>query len=179
MLNVMQLALGRRADYAIRATLDLARHHEGPRRKAREISEWTDVPASFLAQILAQLVRAGLVTSEAGPHGGYALTRPPAAISLLDVIHAVEGDPSPKECVLRGGPCRRDEVCAVHVPWFRAQQAMLAQLSSASFATIAAMDAELEAGTFVLPDDVAPPAEADRDKADPLRTSANGAAASN
>lgn len=151
----MELTLGRRADYAIRATLDLARHHGERRRKAREISEWTGVPASFLAQILAQLVRAGLVTSEAGPRGGYALARPPAAISMLDVIEAVDSAAEPRDCVLRSGPCRRDGVCAVHVPWSRAQQAMAGHLGATSFAALAAMDAELEAGTFVVPADVA------------------------
>ena len=147
------MSLGRRADYAIRATLDLARH-QGQRRKAREIQDWTGVPASFLAQILARLVRAGIVDSTAGRHGGYALARPAAAISMLDVIHAVDGDPTSGQCVLRGGTCRRDGVCAVHVPWSRAQQAMLLQLASTSFEALAAMDAEIEAGTFSMPPDV-------------------------
>jgi Rrf2 family transcriptional regulator, iron-sulfur cluster assembly transcription factor len=155
MVNVMELTLGRRADYAVRAVLDLARHHGEARRKAREIGEWTGVPASYLAQILAQLVRAGIVGSVAGPRGGYALVRSPASVSLLDVIGAVDAEPTTSECVLRGGPCQRDGVCAVHVPWARAKQAMLDQLAATSFAALAATDAELEEGTFVLPPDVA------------------------
>lgn len=149
----MDLTLGRRADYAIRATLDLARHHdETGRRKSREIGEEMSIPATYLPQILAQLVRAGLVTSEAGPHGGYALAASPEQITLLDVVLATEGDPASKICVLRGGPCRWDDVCAVHVPWARAQQALLAQLAETTFAEVAEIDAALDAGTFEVPD---------------------------
>lgn len=147
------MSLGRRADYAIRATLDLARH-QGQRRKAREVQDWTGVPGSFLAQILARLVRAGIVDSTAGRHGGYALARSAAAISLLDVIRAVDGDVASDECVLRGGPCRRDGVCAVHVPWSRAQEAMKLQLAATSFQSLASIDAEIEAGTFSMPPDI-------------------------
>jgi Rrf2 family transcriptional regulator, iron-sulfur cluster assembly transcription factor len=149
----MELSLGRRADYAIRATLDLARH-PGERRKSRQIGETMSVPASYLPQILAELVRAGLVTSVAGPQGGYELARPVAEISLLDVVRATEGDVASTQCVLRGGPCRWEGVCAVHVPWSRAQQALIDQLAATSFREVAAIDAELEAGTFAVPDDL-------------------------
>jgi Rrf2 family transcriptional regulator, iron-sulfur cluster assembly transcription factor len=149
----MELSLGRRADYAVRATLDLARH-PGERRKARQIGEAMAVPTSYLPQILAELVRAGLVASVAGPHGGYELARPVDRISLLDVVRATEGEVASTRCVLRGGPCRWEGVCAVHVPWSRAQQALLDQLAATTFAEVAALDAELEAGTFRVPDDL-------------------------
>jgi Rrf2 family transcriptional regulator, iron-sulfur cluster assembly transcription factor len=149
----MELSLGRRADYAIRATLDLARH-PGERRKARHIGETMSVPTSYLPQILAELVRAGLVVSVAGPRGGYELARPAGGISLLDVVRATEGEVASTQCVLRGGPCRWEGVCAVHVPWSRAQQALLDQLAATTFAEVAAIDAELEAGTFAVPDDL-------------------------
>lgn len=150
----MDLTLGRRADYAIRAVLDLARHHgSNGRRKAREIGDEMSIPANYLPQILAQLARAELVTSVAGPRGGYALARPPGEISLFDVVMAVEGDPASTVCVLRGGPCRWEDFCAVHVPWSRAQQALLGELRGTSFADVAAIDAALEAGTYEPPTD--------------------------
>jgi Rrf2 family transcriptional regulator, iron-sulfur cluster assembly transcription factor len=150
----VELSLGRKADYAIRATVFLARRDGGRRFKVREIAEEMEVPASYLPQIMAELVRSAIVSSEAGPRGGYSLARQPAAISLLDVIEAVEGYPASQVCVIRGGPCRWDEVCAIHVPWSRAQGAMVEQLRATSFAAITAHDAELEAGTFVLPPDL-------------------------
>jgi Rrf2 family protein len=146
----MELSLGRRADYALRAALDLARHADD-RRKSREIGDEMDIPMTYLPQIMAQLVRSGLVDSVAGPHGGYVLARPAVAISLLEVIEAVEGDPVSKECVLRGGPCRWDEICAIHVPWSRAQQAMLERLGTTSLADVAAIDKALLDGSYEVP----------------------------
>jgi Rrf2 family protein len=129
----VELTLGRRADYAIRATLDLAAH-VGARRKAREIGDATGVPASYLPQILAALVRHEIASSVAGPRGGYGLARPAAEISLLDVVVAVDGEGNGKDCVLRGGACSLDDRCAVHDSWTRAQQALLDHLGSTTFA---------------------------------------------
>jgi Rrf2 family transcriptional regulator, iron-sulfur cluster assembly transcription factor len=133
------MSLGRRADYAIRATLDLA-GSPGVLRKSREIGEAMHIPVSFLPQILAQLVREGIVTSTAGPRGGYGLLRDPADLTLLDVVTAVEGAHEDADCVLRGGPCRWDDCCAVHVPWSRAKQAMLDELAATSFASLLESD---------------------------------------
>jgi Rrf2 family protein len=149
-MRPVELSLGRRADYAVRATLDLA-HHPGALRKAREIGEAMAVPTSFLPQILAQLVHAGLATSTAGPRGGYGLARPAAEVSLLDVVTAVDGDVSATECVLRGGPCRWEDMCAVHLPWAQAQRAMTAELAATSFARLVELDAALARGELDLP----------------------------
>lgn len=139
----MELSLGRRADYAIRATLDLAEHHEGPRRKAREIGEAMAVPATYLPQILSVLVRSGIAVSVAGPHGGYGLARSPSEISILDVVTAVDGEVNGKRCVLRGGPCRWEDHCAVHEPWSRAQDALLDELASTTFDELVEEDRRL------------------------------------
>lgn len=148
----MRLELGRRADYAIRAAVDLAsRDRDGGRRKARTIAEEMAVPPSYLPQILAELVRAGLVTSVAGPDGGYDLARPASHITLLDVVRAVEGDVVSTSCVLRGGPCRWDDVCAVHVPWAEAQFALLDSLEGTTLADLVDIDAALRAGTYEVP----------------------------
>jgi Rrf2 family transcriptional regulator, iron-sulfur cluster assembly transcription factor len=148
----MRLELGRRSDYGIRAAIDLARHHAtGERRKARQIAGEMDIPATFVPQVLADLVRAGLAVSTAGPAGGYRLALPPDEVSLLAVIRAVEDDPTSRVCVLRGGPCRWDDCCAVHVLWFEAQQAMLCKLDGSTLADVVQFDAAIEAGTLVAP----------------------------
>lgn len=153
----MRLELGRRADYAVRAIVDLCRHHDGTTlRKARQIAHEMNIPRSYLPQTLAELVRAELVDSVAGPAGGYMLKRDPAEISLGEAIEAVDGDLQSAECVLRGGPCSWEGVCAVHVPWSRAQRALLAQIDSTTFAEIAEIDAALEAGTYRVPAELEP-----------------------
>jgi Rrf2 family transcriptional regulator, iron-sulfur cluster assembly transcription factor len=131
--DTVVLNLGRRADYAIRATLDLA-GHVGALRKAREIGDAMGIPASYLPQILAALVRHDIASSLAGPRGGYGLARPASEISLLDVVAAVDGATSGNGCVLRGGECQLDDRCAVHDSWTRAQQALLDHLGSTTFA---------------------------------------------
>ncbi len=148
----MRLELGRRADYAVRAVVDLARHHgDESRRKGREIAAEMDIPGSYIPQILAELVRVGIVESVAGPDGGE-----PTEISLLHVITAVEGEIGSSECVLRGGPCRWEGACAVHEPWWRAQQALRDELARTSFRDIAEIDAGIEAGTYEVPGGLQP-----------------------
>ena len=151
-LRVMRLELGRRADYAIRAAVDLASHHgDGERRKARAISDEMRIPVSYVPQILAELVRADLAVSVAGRAGGYALAREPEQITLLDVVRSVEGEVLSTSCVLRGGPCRWNDMCAVHVPWAQAQYALLDSLAETSLAELVAIDAALQAGTYEVP----------------------------
>ncbi len=154
----MRLELGRRADYAIRACVDLARHAKtGERRKARAIADEMDIPSSYVPQILADLVRANLAESVAGPDGGYVLHRDPDTVTLLDVLRAVDGAMPSTSCVLRGGPCRWEDMCAVHVPWARAQHALLDVLGATTLGSIVAIDAELDAGSYTLPSDIAAP----------------------
>lgn len=154
-LGVMRLELGRRADYAIRAAVDLATHHGGgDRRKAKVISEAMAIPASYVPQILAELVRAGIAVSVAGRDGGYVLARDPAEVTVLGVVRSVEGDVVSTACVLRGGPCRWDAVCAVHVPWARAQYALLDSLEDTSLADLVAIDAALQEGSYEIPSDL-------------------------
>ncbi len=149
----MELSLGKRADYTVRAMVDLANHHGDGRRKTAQIAAEMDIPGSYLPQLLAELVRAGLVCSVAGRKGGYVLTRPPEEISLLDAIEAADGPMVASVCVLRGGPCRWDGTCAIHDPWARAQEAFRQSLSATTFAEIAAIDAGLEERRTTGPND--------------------------
>jgi len=101
----MKLELGRRADYAVRAALDLARNFPaGSRRKAADVAIEMDIPFSYVTAILAELVRHNLVVSRPGRGGGYRLARDPEQIALLAVIRAVDGASVSTDCVLRGGP---------------------------------------------------------------------------
>ena len=101
----MRAVLGRKGDYSVRAVLDLASHTEQGRRKAREIATTMDIPERYLGQILANLVREGLLVAVAGPDGGYELAREPEEITLLEVVEASEGSIGLDECVLKGGLC--------------------------------------------------------------------------
>jgi Rrf2 family protein len=82
--------LSAKADYALRASVELAGSGDGP-MKADAIARAQDIPQRFLEQILLDLKHAGLVASQRGAEGGYWLARPAAEIPLADVIRAVEG----------------------------------------------------------------------------------------
>jgi Rrf2 family protein len=84
------LRLTTRTRYAIRALYDLA-FHAGQACQAKEIAERQKIPLKFLEQILQDLRRAKLVEARRGPHGGYALARPPGEITLAQVLRAVRG----------------------------------------------------------------------------------------
>ena len=79
-----------KADYAIRAAVELAASGEGP-IKGERIAQAQEIPSNFLENILADLRNAGIVASRRGADGGYWLARPAAEISLADVIRAVDG----------------------------------------------------------------------------------------
>ena len=140
----MQMTLGSKGDYSVRAVLDLARAHGRSRRKAREISHQMDIPPKYVPQVLGDLIRAGLVESVAGPEGGYSLARPPAEISLLDVVEAAEGPVRNTKCLMRGGPCHWDDACSVHAAWADAQEKMVTQLARTTFAQLARQDVAME-----------------------------------
>jgi Rrf2 family protein len=79
-----------KADYAVRAALELAAAEGGP-LKGERIAEAQDIPLKFLENILQELRHAGLVRSQRGPEGGYRLAKPADVIPLGAVIRAVDG----------------------------------------------------------------------------------------
>jgi Rrf2 family protein len=132
----MRLALTRRGDYAVRAALALAEAGEH-RLSAAAIADRMRIPTSFVAQVMADLSRTGVVVSARGRTGGYRLARPADEVSLLDVIQASEGDRR-RTCVLRGSPCDARGACAVHDTFVTGEAAVLDVLRQATLAGIVA-----------------------------------------
>jgi Rrf2 family protein len=79
-----------KADYAVRAAVDLAAATHLPVR-AEDVAERQGIPLSFLVKILHEMRLAGLITSQRGPEGGHQLARPAAEISVADILRAVDG----------------------------------------------------------------------------------------
>jgi Rrf2 family protein len=79
-----------KADYALRATIELAAAGEGP-VKGERIAQAQEIPVKFLENILGDLRQAGIVRSQRGTEGGYWLARPADEISVADVVRAVDG----------------------------------------------------------------------------------------
>jgi Rrf2 family protein len=79
-----------KVDYAVRAALELTAAGEGP-VKGDRIATAQKIPLKFLENILSELRRAGIVGSQRGADGGYWLAKPANAVSIADIIRAVEG----------------------------------------------------------------------------------------
>jgi Rrf2 family protein len=138
----LQVVLGSRGDYAVRAVLHLARHPGRQRR--RDISAAMDIPDNYLPQILAALVDGGIARSTVGRAGGYELARPPARISLREVVEVAEGPIRSDKCLLRSGPCYWAGKCALHDAWTAAGAALSDRLGATTFADLARTDWEIE-----------------------------------
>ena len=124
----MRFELTKRADYAVRSVLALARIPSGERRSVRQLADEQHIPARFLPQVMRDLVVAGIVEGTVGRTGGYRLARPSSEISLLDVIEASEGDGRRRDCVLRNAPCGLAGTCDVHEVFEAAQTDVLRRL---------------------------------------------------
>lgn len=134
----MRLEITRRSDLAIRALLALS---EGPARtKAAQLAERVGTSKGFLTQVMNPLVQRGWVRSDPGPTGGYAADFAPAEVSVLSVIEAIEGPVDTGRCVLEDRACAQAGVCALHRPWSRARDHLLADLGSQSLASLQASD---------------------------------------
>lgn len=95
------MKLSTRGEYGLRAMLYLAMQQDGDALlQASEISEAQDIPSHYLKQILSRLRAAGLVKSSRGPQGGHGLGRDPAAISVGEIIHVLEGPLTSVDAIL-------------------------------------------------------------------------------
>jgi Rrf2 family protein len=80
-----------KADYAVRAVVELAGSAQGSPRKVDEVAKAQGIPVSFLENILTQLRSSGIVRSQRGPEGGYWLAQPADEVNLAQIIRAVDG----------------------------------------------------------------------------------------
>lgn len=132
----MGLRLTSAGDYAIRSMMYIAARPNGSRVLRSEIAEAQSIPSSFMAKILRGLVRAGLLRSSRGIHGGFLLARPPEEINLLEVLEAVEGPLSLTDCVPDPAGCDFSETCPASTVWLQVQDEMASVLSGTTLQTL-------------------------------------------
>src|SRR6478735_1144167 len=85
------MRISAKADYAVRAVIELAAAPEGANLSARDIAAAQDIPQNFLENILAELRRAGIVHTHRGPGGGSSLARPADTITVGEILLAIAG----------------------------------------------------------------------------------------
>ena len=125
------MILSRACNYGLQAVLHLARH-DGRPLLCKEISQALNIPQHFLAKILQDLSRRGLLQSFKGRGGGFKLARSADEIKLLDVVETIEGTELDAECVLGLSECSDEEACPVHHQWKQIKAQILNMLSEKS-----------------------------------------------
>ena len=132
------LRLSKKADYALIAMKHLAQKAGAQSTSAREIAEQYDIPIELLAKVLQRLVRTGLLVSTQGTRGGYMLSRPPKAISVVDVVQAIDGPFTVTACSTENSGCDQYSKCSVRDPLWQIRERIAAALATVSVAELAA-----------------------------------------
>jgi Rrf2 family protein len=128
------MQITRQADYAVRAMVYLAQLGPEDRAATGQIAKEKSIPPSFLAKIVSQLSVAGLLQTSRGARGGVSLAKPAEAITLLDVVEAIDGPILLNDCVGENSNCEYDDDCPLKPVWCDAQKILLDHLSKANFA---------------------------------------------
>jgi Rrf2 family protein len=113
--------LSRRADYGVRAMMDIALQQPTERTIVSAIAKRQAIPPPFLAKIVPLLARAGLVRTSLGATGGITLAASPAEISLLQIIEAIDGPFALNLCSLNPSDCHHYATCVACQVWGKAQ----------------------------------------------------------
>ena len=132
------LRLSKKADYALMAMKHLALRGDRGSSSAREIAEQYDIPIELMAKVLQRLVRIGLLASTQGTRGGYTLGRPPATISVADVIEAIDGPFTVTACSTENNDCEQYSKCSIRDPLWQIRERIAAALGTVTIAEIAA-----------------------------------------
>jgi Rrf2 family protein len=136
------LRLSKKTDYALIAMRHLAAGPAPSSASAREMAARYSIPVELLAKVLQRLAREGLLVSQQGINGGYHLARPAQAISVADVIQAMDGRLSFTACSEQDDRCEQYSTCSVRDPLWRIKNQIASALASCTVADLAQDDPE-------------------------------------
>jgi FeS assembly SUF system regulator len=126
------------ADYAVVTMSAAARHCGGARVSAAQLAEETGLPAPTVQKLVSRLTAAGLLRSSRGAGGGLKLARPAAAITLADIIEAVEGPIALTACAPEGRhDCGMEQCCTVRPHWAVVNETMRGALAEVPLTRLA------------------------------------------
>jgi len=131
------MRLSSMADYAVLTMSAAARHCGGARLNAAQLAEETGLPGPTVAKLVSRLSAAGLLKSVRGAHGGFKLARPAAAITLADIVEAVEGPIALTACVETGKhDCTLEAACLMRPHWPQVNAALRGALAGIALAEL-------------------------------------------
>lgn len=129
------IILSKLADYGVIITTHLAQVAPG-QVNAVHLADETRLPRATVSKVLKLLARAGIATAVRGAAGGYRLARPAQAISVADVIAAIDGNPAVTQCTSHEEHCTRLDFCTTKVHWSRINQAVERALDEISISAM-------------------------------------------
>jgi Rrf2 family protein len=130
------LRLSKKADYALLALSYIAAPGRRPVVTAREMAEQHAIPVEILAKVLQRLVRCGMLKSIQGINGGYRLALAPGAITVAQVVEAIDGPLMLTACDDLSGSCDQFVKCSIRDPLHRIRERMVAVLSACSLSEL-------------------------------------------
>jgi Rrf2 family protein len=145
------MQITRQADYALRAMLYLAQLEPGQRAATSQIAEKQRIPPSFLAKIISQLSIAGLIHTSRGARGGVSMARSPEAISMLEVVEAIDGPIALNECSQSADVCPFGGNCPLRVIWCGTQIELIEKLRKTTFTQVLAQMAAAQTKPVEVP----------------------------
>lgn len=139
------MRLTAQADYAVVMLAAAARHcGVSGRLNATLLADETGLPLPTVQKLVSRLSAAGLIESARGTGGGFRLSRPPAAITLADIVEAIEGPIAMTACVDAGAhDCCIEENCRVKPHWSAVNGAVRDALAGVTLASLSAVRPEL------------------------------------
>ncbi len=112
------MRLSTKAQYAVRALVDLSLHSDGRPVTLREIARREEIPLNYLEQLFYRLKKGGIVASVRGPGGGYVLARESSTIRVSEIVITVEEPLNPVACLDgEAGSCAKVSRCITHNVW--------------------------------------------------------------
>jgi Rrf2 family protein len=133
------MRVSKRTDYALRAMFTLVDHYGGAPIPIRELARRNDVPKRFLEQIMLTLKAQGWVDSTPGIRGGYFLAKPPAKITMGEIVRHFDGIISPIDCVSVTGyvRCSQESVCRFRRVFYDARNFVANLMDRSTLADVA------------------------------------------
>ena len=132
------MKLTTRSRYGTRMILDMAINGQNGPVRIKDIAARQGVSVKYLEKLVRELKDAGFVRSRRGPRGGHELNMPLEAISVGDIVRALEGDLSLVECSGSEGFCARSAECLTRGVWMEAAKAMHEKLDAITLAALVA-----------------------------------------
>jgi Rrf2 family protein len=136
------LRLGKKADYGLIALRHLAAQRPRAACSAKEIAQTYGMPTELVAKVLQRLAKIGLLASQLGTNGGYALARDPSQINVFEVIRALEGPLFITSCVTDRSECHQMTRCTVREPLRKVNDAIVKALREVTVASLIVEPAE-------------------------------------